>query len=142
MIIARGTKKDVLLRLCSGEALGTYFIPKAERISSRKCWIAFTMKAEGVLYMDSGAAKAIVEKGKSLLPIGITKVKGDFGKGACVEFADGSGTVLGRGLVNYSASDVRKIMGVKSLDIEKKLGQKLYDVVIHRDHMAVTGKYG
>ena len=139
MIIAKGDRKDVLIRLCEGEQLGTYFIPDKKRLPSRKCWIAFTMKAEGVLYIDDGAVKAILEKGKSLLPIGIVKVEGEFNVGACVEFYEASGNGLGRGLVNYSAADIRKIAGLKTQQVEERLGHKPYDEVIHRDNMTVTG---
>jgi glutamate 5-kinase len=138
MVIAKGDRKDVLIRLSEGEQLGTYFTPGRERLSSRKCWIAFTMKAEGSLYIDDGAAKAIREKGKSLLPIGVVKVEGDFNIGACVEFYDASGVEIGRGLVNYNSADIRKIAGMKTHKIEEHLGYKPYDEVIHRDHMAIT----
>ena len=137
MVIAGGDQKDVLLRLLEGEGLGTYFIPRQERLSSRKCWIAFTMKEEGALYLDDGAANAIRRKGKSLLPIGVVKVKGDFNIGACVVFYDAAEAEIGRGLVNYSAADIRKIAGLKTQEIEHHLGSKPYDEIIHRDHMAV-----
>ncbi|MBW1893589.1 MAG: glutamate 5-kinase [Deltaproteobacteria bacterium] len=139
MIIAKGDRKDILIRLCEGEKLGTYFIPDKKRLPSRKRWIAFTMKTEGALYIDDGAVKAILEKGKSLLPIGIVKVEGEFNVGACVEFYEVSGNGLGRGLVNYSAADIRKIAGLKTQQVEERLGNKPYDEVIHRDNMTVTG---
>ncbi len=138
MIIARGDRKDILIRLSKGEQLGTYFVPGKKRLPSRKCWIAFTMKVEGALYIDDGAVKAILKKGKSLLPIGIVKVEGEFNVGACVEFYDASGNGLGRGLVNYSAADIRKIAGLKTQQVEERLGHKPYDEVIHRDNMTVT----
>lgn len=139
MIIARGNRKDVLIRISDGEHLGTYFVPGRERLPNRKCWIAFTMKVEGAIYVDDGAAKAILKKGKSLLPIGIVNVDGDFSVGACVEFRDPSGDGLGRGLVNYSAADIRKIAGLKTREVAARLGHKPYDEVIHRDHMTITG---
>lgn len=138
MVIAKGDRRDILIRLSEGEQLGTYFVPGRERLSSRKCWIAFTMKAEGSLHLDDGAAKAIRGKGKSLLPIGIVRVEGEFTIGACVTFYDASGIEIGRGLVNYSSADIRKIAGLKTQKIEKHLGYKPYDEVIHRDHMAIT----
>lgn len=137
MVIAKGDRRDVLIRLSEGEQLGTYFVPGRERLSSRKCWIAFTMKAEGSLHLDDGAAKAIRGNGKSLLPIGIVRVEGEFTIGACVAFYDASGNEIGRGLVNYSSADIRKIAGLKTQKIETHLGYKPYDEVIHRDHMAI-----
>ncbi len=138
MIIANGNKPDILTALFSGKKQGTLFIPKKEKLSGRKCWIAFSLKPEGTIKIDKGAALAILSKGKSLLPSGITDVEGKFGTGAAVEFADNNETVLGIGLVNYSASDIRKIKGLKSGQIKDCLGYKPYDEVIHRDNLAIT----
>ncbi len=138
MIIARGGKPDILLKLFSGEEHGTFFIPKKERLASRKCWIGFTVKPKGVVRIDAGAASAILNKGRSLLPSGIVDVEGDFRVGAPVEFKKDADKVLGIGLVNYGAADIRKIMGIKSDQIKARLGFKPYDEVIHRDNLAVT----
>jgi len=89
------------------------------------------------LLIDRGAAEAVVRRGKSLLPSGITDVNGDFSVGAPVEFQR-DGEVLGIGLVNYSAADVRKIKGLKSNQIQQQLGYKPFDEVIHRDNLAIT----
>jgi glutamate 5-kinase len=138
MVIARGGKPDILLKLFSGEEHGTFFIPKKERLPSRKCWIGFTVKPKGVVRIDAGAASAILNKGRSLLPSGIVDVEGDFSVGAPVEFKNDADKVLGIGLVNYCAVDIRKIMGIKSDQIKARLGFKPYDEVIHRDNLAVT----
>ena len=138
MIIARGGKPDILLKLFSGEEHGTFFIPKKERLCSRKCWIGFTVKPNGVVRIDAGAASAILNKGRSLLPSGIVDVVGEFSVGAPVEFKKDADEVLGIGLVNYSAADIRKIMGIKSGQIKDRLGFKPYDEVIHRDNLAIT----
>jgi len=140
MIIAKGTKKNILLKLFAGEAHGTFFIPKQEKMANRKCWIGFTAKPKGVIRIDDGAVKAILENGKSLLPIGIIGVEGDFGVGAPVEFKNGTGDVLGKGIVNYSSADIRKIMGLKTGEIRKRLGDKPYDEVIHRNNLTITGE--
>jgi len=137
MIIARGEKPDILIRLFSGESLGTYFIPGKSRLSSRKCWIAFSLIPKGKIEIDDGAAEALFKKGKSLLPIGITGVEGTFDIGACVEFNTKDGVKLGIGLVNYSSSDILKIKGLQSKEIKAKLGYKPYDDVIHRDNLAI-----
>ncbi len=139
MIIAKGEQDDIISRLFNGQPFGTYFVPEKEKLSSRKCWIAFTLSPKGSIKIDDGAKKAILERGKSLLPIGIFHVEGEFGIGACVEFFDRSNTKLGIGLVNYSAADIRKIKGLKSSQVEDRLGYKPYDEVIHRDNLAITG---
>ncbi len=138
MVIAKGSRPDILLRLFDGEASGTYFVPRGQKLASRKCWMAFTLKPKGVISLDEGAANAILRLGKSLLPSGIVAVEGDFNVGAPVAFQNGAGDTLGIGLVNYSATDIRKIMGLKTYQIKAKLGEKPYDEVIHRDNLALT----
>ncbi len=138
MVIAKGDKHDILIKLFSGKNHGTFFIPKKEKLASRKCWIAFNLKPKGAVVIDAGAQAAILKRGKSLLPSGIVDVENDFYVGAPVEFKSIDNEKLGIGLVNYSASDVRKIMGKKSGQIEKLLGQKTYDEVIHRDNLAIA----
>ncbi|MEE4355182.1 MAG: glutamate 5-kinase [Desulfococcaceae bacterium] len=140
MMIACGSKTDILFRIFDGEEHGSFFIPKKQKMTNRKCWIGFSLKPGGRLRIDDGAARAILEKGKSLLPIGITAVEGEFGIGAPVEFQNGGSDVLGVGLVNYSAADIRKIMGLRSDQIQKRLGEKPYDEVIHRDNLSITGE--
>lgn len=139
MLIAGGEKHDILIKLFAGKEHGTFFIPKKEKLANRKCWIAFTLKPKGTIIIDDGAAAAILKSGKSLLPSGIVRVDGEFSVGAAVEFRrEGNDEILGTGLVNYSASDIRKIMGLKSGKIKKYLGHKSYDEVIHRDNLAIT----
>ncbi|MCP4162339.1 MAG: glutamate 5-kinase [Deltaproteobacteria bacterium] len=138
MIIAMGTKKDILLDIINGKEPGTFFIPKKDRLASRKCWIAFNLKPQGRVMLDSGAEKAIIKNGKSILAIGITEVEGEFGIGAAVEFVGSEKKILGVGLVNYSSKDIRNIKRLSSSQIKDRLGYKPYDEVIHRDNMAVT----
>lgn len=140
MIIANGKNTDILLKLMSGENTGTFFVPANEKLSSRKCWIGYNVKPKGVLRIDAGAAKAISERGKSLLPGGITGVEGEFGLGEAVEIVDPNGLRLANGLVNYTAADIRKIMGCRSDQIAECLGQKLYDEVIHRDNLTIISE--
>ncbi|MFO7496865.1 MAG: glutamate 5-kinase [Desulfobacterales bacterium] len=141
MVIARGEKPDILLALFAGETHGTFFVPKQEKLASRKCWIGFNLKPQGALQIDAGAQEAVLHKGKSLLPSGIVAVEGEFGIGAPVEFKRGNGNVLGVGLVNYNSADIRKIMGLRSNRIKSVLGYKPYDEVIHRDNLALTGEF-
>ena len=138
MVIAAGDKPNILLKLRAGQKHGTFFVPKTQRLASRKCWIAFSLKPQGILKIDDGAVRALLKNGKSLLPSGILEVASDFGVGAPVEFADRHNEVLGIGLVNYSASEIKKIMGLKSNRIKQVLGHKSYDEIIHRDNLAIT----
>ena len=139
MIIAKGDKPDVLLRLFAGESHGTYFDPQGKKLARRKCWIAYTLTPKGSLILDNGAADAILKNGKSLLPSGIVAVEGDFREGAAVAFKNQSQELLGMGLVNYSAADIRLIMGLKTSQVKACLGSKPYDEVIHRDNLVITG---
>jgi glutamate 5-kinase len=138
MVIAWGAKPDILKRMFDGEAHGTFFIPKNNQMKNRKRWIGFTTRPKGILRVDRGAETALVQRGKSLLPIGIVAVDGEFGVGAPVAFQNLAGEVLGIGLVNYAAAEIRKIMGLRTDQVRQRLGEKPYDEVIHRDNMAIT----
>jgi glutamate 5-kinase len=138
MVIASGLKPNVLKSLFQGKDVGTLFLPRTQRMTSRKCWIAFTLKEKGAIKVDRGAARAICKQGKSLLPIGIIDVEGDFREGDMVCCVDPDGVPFARGLVNYKASDIQKLMGLKTSEIEKRLGHKHYDEVVHRDNLVMT----
>jgi len=138
MVIAKGDEPDILIKLFSDGPHGTFFVPRKEKLASRKCWIAFSLKPQGAVKIDDGAANAILKNGKSLLPSGIVAVEADFNIGAAVEFKNRKNEILGIGLANYSAADIRKIMGLKSKQIKAMLGHKAYDEVIHRDNLAIT----
>jgi len=137
-IIARGKKKGILNEIFSGKETGTLFMPAADRLSSREYWIAYTLRSRGKLTLDDGATNAIVHRGKSLLPSGIVKVEGDFSVGDPVLCLNLNGKIIAKGLVNYSAEEIKKIQGLKTSRIEQVLGYKHYDEVMHRDNMAVT----
>lgn len=137
MVIANGKREDILTMLFSGKEHGTFFVPKKEKLASRKRWIAFSSKPKGSIIIDDGAANAILKRGKSLLPGGIVSVEGNFSVGAPVKFKKHDNEVLGTGLVNYSSADICKIMGLKSSQIKNRLGQKSYDEVIHRNNLVV-----
>lgn len=133
-VIAHGGVKKQLSTLLSGrEFVGTLFLPKPKGLSARKHWIAHTLKPKGKILIDAGAERALVTQGKSLLPGGIVGVQGDFKLGDCIEVCDEHGKVLGRGLVNYMATEVDRIKGKKTSDIERVLGYKYFDEVVHRD---------
>ncbi|MFH2065692.1 MAG: glutamate 5-kinase [Pseudomonadota bacterium] len=137
MVIANGKKPNTLNDLFSGKQSGTYFVANENKLSKRKCWIAFSRKPKGKIQVDDGAAQALLHNGKSLLPIGIIAVEGSFMIGDCVELFSADGRKLAIGLVNYSAVDILKIMGHRSNQIEFVLGSKPYDEVIHRDNLAI-----
>ena len=136
-MIAAGKEKGILRDLCAGKDRGTLFLPMKDHLNSRKYWIAFTLRSRGKLTIDDGARHALIEEGKSLLPSGIIDVEGDFHVGDPVLCLDGGGKILAKGLTNYGAEEVRKIMGLKTTKIQQVLGYKDYDEVIHRDNMAV-----
>ena len=140
MVIANGLEADILIKLFSGETYGTFFIPVKEKLSSRKCWIGYNIKPKGTIRIDTGAAKAILKRGKSLLPGGIIAVEGDFDVGDAVELIGGDNSRMAVGLVNYSSSDISKIMGCKTDQIQDCLGQKRYDEVIHRDNLTLLNE--
>jgi glutamate 5-kinase len=136
-VVARGTKEEILHQILKGKEIGTLILPKSEALSSRKHWIAFNLKPKGDVIVDDGAKKAIVQKGKSLLPSGVVKIKGSFDRGDLVACLGPRGREFARGLVNYSAAELEMIKGLRSDQIESTLGYKYSDEVIHRDDLAV-----
>ena len=137
MVIASGREPGILQRVLRGESVGTYFQPRDDRLASRKRWIAFAVPPQGRLVVDAGAKKALTERGKSLLPSGLAAVDGEFVAGAVVALAEIDGQEFARGLVNYDADELRKICGAKTGEIEKTLGYKGFDEVVHRDNLVV-----
>ena len=136
-IVVNGHTDDIIEKVFTGEDVGTFFLPRKTRLSSRKHWIAFNRQAKGTLIVDDGAKKAIVERGKSLLSSGLLDVEGTFDFGDTVKCVDTHGLEFARGLVNYKAEEVMKLKGRHSRDIEKVLGYKYYDEIIHRDDLVV-----
>jgi len=137
MIVARGDIKNVLLNLFEGKNHGTYFVAKKEKMASRKCWIAHTLAPKGSIIIDDGAVHAVLHNGKSLLPIGVISVEGDFEEGAAVFFKTSSDKIIGKGLVNYRSVDIDLIKGLKTSQIEACLGSKHYDEIIHRNNLVL-----
>jgi len=119
------------------EQVGTLILPEQNRLTHRKHWIAYTLKPAGDVVVDAGAHEALVQKGRSLLPSGLKEVRGAFGVGECVRCLDGQGHEFARGLVNYSAQELNQIKGLHTSKIEKVLGYKAYDEIIHRDDLVV-----
>ena len=137
-IIANGRERDVLGGLFDGtRESGTLVLPEENRLTSRKHWILYNLTPSGEVIVDNGACAAVTVKGKSLLPSGVREIRGSFGAGDCVRCVDDTGREFARGLVNYSAQELRKIKGSHSGKIEAILGYKAYDEIIHRDDLVV-----
>jgi len=137
-IIAGGRIPDVLSRIIAGEPIGTLIIAQGQTVAARKRWIGLTVKPRGKLRLDAGARRAVERQGRSLLPIGVQDVEGDFEKGDVIALCDSQGEEFARGLTNYSADDVRSIKGLQTGQIAAVLGHCPYDEVIHRDNMVLT----
>ena len=135
--IGPGRRKDILQHLFAGEMVGTFFLPRTEKMQSRKRWIAYVLKPQGTLLLDQGACLAITTKGKSLLPSGILDIQGRFEQGDCVRCVDGQNRPIAVGLVNFCAEDLRKIKGLRSDRIADILGFKESDEVLHRDNLVI-----
>ncbi len=135
VVIAAGAESNVLLRVATGEAVGTRFPATSNRLESRKAWILAGPKPAGTLVIDDGAADAVGRRGRSLLPAGIRRVEGDFLRGDTVLIADGSRRELARGIVAYTSSDLRQLAGCRSDDIEARLGYTYGDEAVHRNDM-------
>lgn len=136
-VIASGHEPDVLLRLARGEPIGTLLTAQTTPLAARKQWLADHLTLGGRLALDAGAVRALNRDGKSLLPVGVTAVHGEFERGAVVGCLDPEGREVARGLVNYSASETRRIMRRPSSEIEAILGFMDGPELIHRNNMVV-----
>jgi glutamate 5-kinase len=136
-VIASGKERDVLVRIAQGEHIGTLLTARTAPIAARKQWLADHLTVSGVLTLDAGAAKALVRDGKSLLPIGVTAVAGDFARGEIVGCVDPDGKQVARGLANYSSDETRRIMRRASGEIEAVLGYVDEPELIHRDNLVL-----
>lgn len=137
MVVARAAEPRVIERLLEGESLGTVFLPQRSRLAGRKRWFAAGAATKGKLMLDPGAVRAILELGRSLLPIGVRSVEGDFQTGDLVSLVDATGQELGRGLVTYSASELTSIAGQPSEKIAAILGYPGNGEAVHRDHLFI-----
>jgi len=132
-----GRRPGALAALLAGEAVGTVFAPAAERSSGRRGWLAVAARGKGTVLVDGGARRALLEQGKSLLPSGVKGVVGSFGVGDPVDIAVDGARPFARGLAGYGADEVRRIAGLKTSEIEKTLGYKYLDEVIHRNDLVL-----
>lgn len=137
VVIANGTKPDILKQIVSGGKVGTVFLPRTTKIESRKRWMLSGLASKGKLIIDDGAVSALKNKGGSLLPAGIIRVEGDFQRGDVVDIFDITGNHVGSGMSNYSSRDIEKIKGIHSEEIPNLLGYEYGDEVIHRNNMVL-----
>jgi glutamate 5-kinase len=137
-LIAPGRAPDILRRIASDEPVGTRLYPSSEPLAARKQWLAGQLQVRGQLELDAGAVKVLSRDGKSLLPVGVTRVSGAFGRGDLVACVGPDGAELARGLVNYSAEESRRIIGQPSSRIAELLGYIDEPELIHRDNLVLT----
>jgi len=137
VVIAGAAEPKVLTRIRDGEDVGTLFLPSGSKLASRKHWIAYTLKMRGTLIVDDGAVRALSQHKRSLLPAGITAVKGRFRAGDAVSIEAADGRAIARGLTRYDARDVRRLLGARSQEIESRVGHYQGDEVVHRDDLVV-----
>jgi glutamate 5-kinase len=136
-VIASGRERNVLTRLAHGECIGTELQSTMPVWSARKQWLADHLHLRGRVVLDAGAVRALVNEGKSLLPVGVIEVQGDFERGDVVACVDAEGRECARGLINYSSADTRRIMRQSSLKIAQILGDMTDQELMHRDNLVV-----
>src|SRR3954468_24352227 len=137
-VIAWGREKDALLRLAAGEGIGTLLVAPTMKSQARKRWIADHLQLRGAVLVDEGAAAKLVGEGKSLLPIGMTAVEGEFSRGDVIAVRDAAGAEIARGLANYASAEARLLCRKPSSEIERLLGYAAEPEMIHRTNLVVT----
>ena len=137
-VIASGREPDVLLRLAAGEAIGTALLATTPKLAARKQWMADHLQLRGAVLIDDGAVAKLRDEGKSLLPIGMTAVEGDFSRGDVIAIRDPRGAEVARGLANYAAAEARLLCRKASGDIERLLGYVAEPEMVHRTNLVVT----
>lgn len=137
-VIAGGRNQNVLMRICSGENIGTFLSADKTPIAARKQWLAGQLQVKGTLVLDEGASKVLRQQGSSLLAVGVTAVKGSFTRGELVSCEDSNGEEVARGLVNYSSEETQLIQGKSTEEIITILGYCEDDELIHRDNLVIV----
>ncbi|MBH2019473.1 MAG: glutamate 5-kinase [Burkholderiales bacterium] len=137
-VIAWGREPEALIRLTRGEAIGTLLVAQTQKIQARKQWMADHLQLRGSVTVDLGAATMVRDSGKSLLPIGMTGVQGDFSRGDVIAVKDADGTEIARGLANYSSSEARLICRKVSSEFEKLLGYTGESEMVHRTNLILS----
>jgi glutamate 5-kinase len=137
-VIAWGREPDALLRMCRGESLGTLLIAETAKNQARKQWMVDHLQLRGAVTVDGGAAEKLREEGKSLLPIGMTAVEGDFARGDVIAVRDEQGLEIARGLANYSSAEARLILRRSSAEFERLLGYTGEPEMVHRTNLVLS----
>lgn len=137
-VIAWGREPDALIRLGEGDAIGTLLIAPTQKTQARKQWMADHLQLRGSVVVDNGAATKLRDEGKSLLPIGMVQVDGDFSRGDVIAIRDASGVEIGRGLANYASSEARLICRKPSTEFERLLGYAAEPEMVHRDNLVLA----
>jgi glutamate 5-kinase len=139
VVMANGSREGVIDAILAAEPVGTLFLPHGGLLPARKRWIGSAALPKGRLVVDAGAERAVREAGKSLLPVGVLRVVGSFGKGDVVAVCDADEREFARGLTNYSAADAERIRGLRAEKVAESLGRHAYDEIVHRDNLVVLG---
>jgi glutamate 5-kinase len=137
-VIASGHEPDVLLRLCNGEAIGTWLMAQTGKNQARKQWMADHLQMRGAVVIDAGAVIKVATEGKSLLPIGMTSVKGDFSRGDVIAILDDAGREIARGLANYASAEAKLLCRRPSAQFEQLLGYAAEPEMVHRTNLVLT----
>ena len=137
-VIAWGREPDALVRLTQGEAIGTLLVAPTQKQQARKQWMADHLQLRGAITVDDGAVSKLRHEGKSLLPIGMTAVEGDFSRGEVIAIQDGQGQEIARGLANYAAAEARLLCRKPSQEVEQLLGYIAEPEMVHRDNLVLT----
>jgi glutamate 5-kinase len=139
VFLADGGENSVIDKLAAGDDIGTLFLPEQEqRLPAWKRWLGFTAQPSGDVLLDAGACEAVRRRGCSLLPIGVTGVTGEFGKGAVVRLVDQAGEEIGRGLSEYPSTEINKLRGLRTEQLRRLIGPLAAEEIIHRDNLVVT----
>jgi glutamate 5-kinase len=136
-IMANGSRPGILDAVFAADPVGTLFLPHGRTVPAWKRWLGYTARPKGRLLLDAGACGAVKDKGRSLLAIGVVRVLGNFGKGDVISLCDANGVEFGRGLTNYTAADLERIIGLRTEQIGEVLGAVPYEEVVHRDNLVV-----
>lgn len=136
-VLASLKEKDIIRRVMSGAEVGTVFWPTENKLENKKRWIAYGATVYGKIFVDEGAARALVKQGKSLLPSGVTGVEGTFEMGNTISIVDPDGKEIGRGITYYSSDEISRIKGAQTREIPRILGYKDYDEVVHRNNLVL-----
>ncbi len=137
VIMANGSREGILEAVFRGDLVGTLFLAQSDGVPAWKRWIGLTARPKGIITVDPGAETALTQSGKSLLPVGVLGVIGEFGKGDLVSICDANGTEIARGLSNYSSVDALPLAGLNTDQIAERLGKVPYPELVHRDNLAL-----